>query len=284
MFPLWLDPPSAGPSPSPKPHWYDLIKTSAGQSFTTDQGNEINVNVGQGKGMIHLFADPAFQQTFDDRVRAHSGAAAARDSTGTLDACGWPGAKADAASKAQWHRRSEPFFDDFSNGLDPTKMVVALVKGCCDKEKYAQNPFYKNINIVLDDVDGSGRLRNVLQLTAHNHDNPDLCNGTTPTTPTTPTTQKGKCRKDVTSSGAVATAELFASGRYEVIAKVPKAEGLVWAVWTFHYEEHLPDKCEDFTCWCAKMPSKNVRVRDACEFRADGSGRPCKYATKGTSI
>lgn len=33
---------------------------------------------------------------------------------------------------------------------------------------------------------------------------------------------------------------LFYLGRYEVIAKVANAPGLVWALWTFHYEEHLP--------------------------------------------
>jgi hypothetical protein len=34
----------------------------------------------------------------------------------------------------------------------------------------------------------------------------------------------------VTSSGAVVTADLFASGRYEVIAKVANASGLIWCV------------------------------------------------------
>ncbi len=34
----------------------------------------------------------------------------------------------------------------------------------------------------------------------------------------------------MTSSGAVVTADLFASGRYEVIAKVANASGLIWCV------------------------------------------------------
>ena len=36
--------------------------------------------------------------------------------------------------------------------------------------------------------------------------------------------------------------------RLQVIAKVANASGMVWALWTFHYEEHLPHDCNDFTC------------------------------------
>ena len=44
----------------------------------------------------------------------------------------------------------------------------------------------------------------------------------------------------VTTAPLVSTAGWFASGKYEVIAKVPDAPGMTWAVWTYHYEVHLP--------------------------------------------
>ena len=110
--------------------------------------------------------------------------------------------------------------EDFSNGLDPESMVVGLQKGCCDADKYKKNKYWKNINIVKDTVNGVEK--NVLEFTAYNADNVNLCPGP-------------RCKKDVTSSGTIATADHFASGSYEVVAKVPAAQA-VWAVWTFHYE------------------------------------------------
>ena len=256
-FPLWLDPPSKTTTPAP---WYELIKTSAGQSFTSE-GNDIEVNMGQGKGTIHLYANPAFMQSKDDALRKFSGALS-RNMTGTVDRCGWPDKPAsEAPLSSQWTRRSEVMHEDFSNGFDPKTMVVGLQKGCCAVDKYASNPFHKNINIVQDVVNGV--TKSVLKLTAYNQDNVDLCPGP-------------RCKKDVSSSGTIATADIFASGRYEVRAKVPKASGLVWAMWTFHYEEHLPNDCTQYSCWCKKMPRK-YQFEDACEFRFDGSGKPCKY-------
>lgn len=261
-FPLWLDPP--GSSSFPKSKWYDLIKTSEGSSFRSTDGRRIEVNRGQGKGGIHLYADPAFQQKKDDAIRNLPGntPASARESTGTVTECGWPDKPADASSPDQWHRRSTPMLEDFSNGLDPDTMVVGLQKGCCQADKYAENKYAKNINIVKDTVNGVEK--NVLEFTAYNADNADLCPGP-------------KCKKDVTSSGTIATADHFASGSYEVVAKVPAAQGLVWAVWTFHYEEHLPDDCSSYTCWCDGMPDHDTQLADSCEFRFDGSGKPCKY-------
>ena len=266
-FPLWLDPPSSSSTPTtPKSQWYDLIKTSAGQSFTNAAGQTINVNMGTGKGTIHLYADPQFQQTKDEAIRQFSGDLS-QNWTGTVDRCGWPDKTAGEALKngsKQWQRTTTPMHEDFSGGLNPSTVVVGLQKGCCDVDKYAANPYHKNINIVTDVVDGVEKP--VLQLTAYNVDNPTLCPGP-------------RCKKDVSSSGTIATAGIFASGRYEVRAKVPNASGLVWAMWTFHYEEHLPNICSAYTCWCNNgMPSAN-QVDDACEFRFDGSGKPCKYAT-----
>ena len=38
----------------------------------------------------------------------------------------------------------------------------------------------------------------------------------------------------------VQTARLFASGFYEIKARIPPKQGLVFALWTFHYETHRP--------------------------------------------
>ena len=196
-FPLWLD------TKNTSAKWYDLIQTSAGQSFVSTADTTINVNMGQGKGGIHLYADPAFQQSKDDAIRNQPGntAKAASLSTGTLDECGWPDKPATTApTEQQYHRRTVPMVEDFSTGLDPKRIVVGLQKGCCDTHKYSENKYYKNINVVMDEVQ-PGVTKPVLKLTAYNADNLDLC------------ADPKTCRKDVTSSGTIASADLFASGR-----------------------------------------------------------------------
>ncbi len=45
-------------------------------------------------------------------------------------------------------------------------------------------------------------------------------------------------------SGAVITADLFASGVYTVRAKVPNAPGVRWAMWLYHNEYHIPRDCK----------------------------------------
>lgn len=72
--------------------------------------------------------------------------------------------------------------------------------------------------------------RSVLRLTGINGDNDECLNCEF-------THTCHLCHKEVFSSGVVQTADIFASGRYEVVAKVPPDSGLVWAIWTFHYEE-----------------------------------------------
>ena len=34
--------------------------------------------------------------------------------------------------------------------------------------------------------------------------------------------------------------------------------GLVWALWTFHYEEHLPDDCSKYECWYEPVAARAV--------------------------
>lgn len=66
----------------------------------------------------------------------------------------------------------------------------------------------------------------------------------------TPTFCLRQTRRVVSSSGVIQTADIFASGRYDVIAKVPANSGLVWAMWTFHQEEHIADgSCHDYKCY-----------------------------------
>ncbi len=68
-------------------------------------------------------------------------------------------------------------------------------------------------------------------------------------------------RLQVVSNGAITTAGLFASGRYEVIAKVAPASGLVWALWTFHFEDHLPKDCSVYQCCtCVRVSGRWARV------------------------
>lgn len=160
--------------------------------------------------------------------------------------------------------------EDFSHGLRSDRFVVALQKGCCKENKTdpSGNRFARNIGVVKDVVDGVSK--NVLVLRAWNKDDPNTCKGH----------QEG-CKKEVTSSGTVASADLFASGRYEVIAKVPAASGLIWAVWTFHFENHLPSDCSTHSCWCKRMPDVETASRAGCEFHKDpasGDLVGCSYA------
>ena len=269
------------------PQWYDLLETRDGQSFVTNNGGTVQAACAQKGGMfslshlaptlpvvhmlclcrstcpaIHLYADPSFLQQYDDKIRKFSGVYASV-LTGEVDRCGWPKSPADQTpADMQYRRRDTPLHVDFANGLDSNEMVIGLQKGCCEHDKYAPQQYARNINVVKDMVNGVEK--NVIALTAWNADNPDNCPGP-------------DCRKDVTSSGTLASAQLVASGRYEVIAKVPAASGLVWAIWTFHYESHMPSDCKTSVCYCTNMPNTTVMVQDNCEFRADGSGLPCKY-------
>lgn len=91
-------------------------------------------------------------------------------------------------------------------------------------------PFQGFVNVTQDTVEyppGVFRQKNVLDLIAMNQDNPqpDICGNCKVNEPCP------SCHKRVRAAGAVQTAELYASGRYDVLAKVPAASGLVWAVW-----------------------------------------------------
>ena len=96
--------------------------------------------------------------------------------------------------------------DNFNNGFNSTNFVVLKQKGS----------LLENVEIVTDKVDGIEK--NVLKLAMHAEGTGDAWH--------------------VYSGAVVQTRDFFASGRYEVRAKVPRVEGMIWALWTFHYETH----------------------------------------------
>lgn len=227
----------------------------------------MNVNW-TSRGAIHLFADPAFAQGYDDKIRSRNGPLSA-NMTGTQDSCGWPGqTPAQAPASAQWTRSTEPFHDDFSNGFRKENFVVATgTKQCCDGKNLR-----KNVDVVTDVVNGV--TKNVVKLTATNAD--IRCPGPS-------------CRKLVVTSGAFQTSRFYGAGHYEVVAKVPAASGMIWAIWTFHYEEHLPTDPTNYSCWCGVPPSghcikgecmpSSLYHQNACSSHGPDYSLPCLNTT-----
>ena len=188
--------------------------------------------------------------------------------SGTLDACGWPG---DPNGSPQYFKRQDLFHDDFTNGFDTKNINIALVKGCCKPFPIGDAaPYYfgngslypgmhagtygANVGVERADVEypaGTKKTKNVIRLTAINADN-NCCGQCSDCYPSY---KQGDpcplCHKTVPSAGAIQTSDLFASARYDVVAKVPADSGLTWALWTFHYEEHVPSvgKCGDYKCY-----------------------------------
>merc|ERR1712166_603727 len=102
-----------------------------------------------------------------------------------------------------WSTRTTALHDNFADGLDGRRFGVL-------KQKLSQEA---NIDVVTDTVHGV--KKNVVRLKA--------------------TATGGR----VNGSAVLQTADLFAPGRYEVVAGFPPVKGLVFAVWTFHYEHHF---------------------------------------------
>jgi hypothetical protein len=184
-------------------------------------------------------ADPAFTQQLDDRIRAAHGPESST-MTGTIDSCGWPVSAsvitattlycfapsvtpsacrwlrqrqaktpAQAPASLQWTRATQPFYDDFRNGLygassalsllllrlllllkcgmtnSPSALTVCLYHPRCwirQSSNWVVPTGYKaccsphlteNVNIVTDTVNGESKP--VLALTAVSIDNPGTC-------------------------------------------------------------------------------------------------------------
>jgi hypothetical protein len=102
--------------------------------------------------------------------------------------------------------RTTSFHENFNKGLLSENFVILKQKGSIKD----------NVDIVKDVVDGIEQ--NVLRLQMHAAGSGD--------------------NWYVESGAVVQTRDFFASGRYELKAKVPRVEGMIWALWTFHYETH----------------------------------------------
>ena len=131
-----------------------------------------------------------------------------------------------ASHQVKAEQNSDVFYDDFSgNSLDPDKWLVAYknwggkvtengVKVDYNGGVIPQNVSVKNGNLILT---GNGNLYNG-DLKGINKD--------------------GSERSDGKRAGAaIATKEYFASGSYEVRAKISPEFGACSAIWTFEYEE-----------------------------------------------
>jgi len=183
--------------------WWDQLETAAGESFRTNSDTTVNVNWNNGRA-LHLWADPAFNQKMDQRIRDRNGPES-NTMSGTMDSCGWPDKKPnEALQPAQRIRRTEPFHDDFRKGFRPESLVVMQDKGCCSAR------LEDNVDLVLDTVDGVSKP--VLRLRAHSMDYG--CPGP-------------HCKKHLNNTGVVTTADFFGSGRYEVRAKVSSSLYLI---------------------------------------------------------
>ena len=107
-------------------------------------------------------------------------------------------------------------FDDFNAPLDPQKWLVV------DKAWGGDNGGLVPENVELKD--------GLLLLHAHG----DEYNGDV----------VGHNERKTRVGSGIATRDYYASGRYEVRARIPEDYGAASAFWTFHYIEHFPSEAE----------------------------------------
>ena len=98
---------------------------------------------------------------------------------------------------------NESFLEDFSNGLSSDRFVVLLQKKSTPD----------NVDIVRRTVDNE--TKHVLRMRAFTDDDGNFASG---------------C--------ILETTQLYGSGSFSMRANVPAKKGLVFSLWTFHYEEH----------------------------------------------
>ena len=132
------------------------------------------------------------------------------------------------------------FFDDFSNGLDPSDWLIS------NKGWGGDNAGVNSQNVTLvDDVD-NGEPITALRLEAHGDQY-----------------TAGLQRE----GAAVATREYFASGKYEVRARIAPEFGVCTAFWPFHYIDHRMGEAE---YWHEPNPRRNTEID--WEFPTDLAG------------
>ncbi len=128
------------------------------------------------------------------------------------------------AEGGEWLDTPEPIpamttdilFDDFNSPLDPQKWLVV------DKAWGGDNGGLVPENVELKD--------GLLLLHAHG----DEYNGDV----------VGHNERKTRVGSGIATRDYYASGRYEVRARIPEDYGAASAFWTFHYMEHFPSETE----------------------------------------
>ena len=139
------------------------------------------------------------------------------------------------------------FFDDFSQGyLDPNEWLVSSKAWGGDNGGVAP----ANVTLVHDVDDGEPIV--ALRLEAHG----DLYSGDLE--------HNGRTTR---VGAAVATRHYFASGRYEVRAKVAPEYGTCTAFWPFHYIDHQMAEAE---YWHEPNPRRNTEID--WEFPTDLGG------------
>jgi len=95
----------------------------------------------------------------------------------------------------------------------------------------------------------------------------------------------------VTSAAVLQTANLYGSARYEVVARFPQKTGLVYAVWTFHYEHHFADDhlppgqsdpqfLPNMTGWESRINHEiDIEMPASCSGFCDNGGCPGEWDT-----
>ena len=142
-----------------------------------------------------------------------------------------------------WETRTTALHTNFNNGVLPSEFAILHQKGS----------LLTNLDVIADTVNGT--RKNVVRIKAVAE------NGT------------------VTSAGLLQTADLFGSGRYEVVARFPPKKGLVFAVWSFHYEHHfdkshLPQGQEDPQYLAEVRPIEIIIVSETVWLYPDGRPNP----------
>ena len=144
-------------------------------------------------------------------------------------------------------RTSEVFFDDFSDGtLDPDRWLISGKAWGGDNGGVAPD----NVILVEDFDDGEPIV--ALRLEAHG----DLYSGDLE--------HNGRTTR---VGAAIATRSYYASGRYEVRARVAPEYGTCTAFWPFHYIDHRMGEAE---YWHEPNPRRNTEID--WEFPTDLAG------------
>ena len=127
------------------------------------------------------------------------------------------------ANGGEWLDTPNPYptpqpalFDDFSTGIDPTRWLLA------DKAWGGDNGGVVPANV--DVVDG------IVRLSAHG----DRYTGDV----------TGHGGRNTRVGAVIVTRDYYASGHYEVRARVPQVLGAASAFWSFHYIEYSPSQAE----------------------------------------